>query len=103
MLTLYKKTIRRISDQGPLETSPKSGGRYISREEMESLKKVQPGDDVDRKIRAFWFPPYTGAYVEIEGNRYALVNEYILRSLVPEGTTTLHSSSSANKQKTSDV
>lgn len=33
------------------------------------------------KIRAFWFPPYTGAYMEINGEKYTLINDYILKTL----------------------
>lgn len=64
-----------------LPTTPNSGGRYISRAEMESMKEIKVGDDVPRKIRAFWFPPYDGAYITIGGNKFTLVDEYILNSL----------------------
>ena len=57
------------------------GGRYLSRKEMEEMKRINPGDDVDTKIRAFWFPPYDGAYVELDGKRYTLVNRKILEEL----------------------
>jgi methionyl-tRNA formyltransferase len=91
MLRLYKKTLRRATrDSGVLSTSSNEGGRYITRGEMEELKWVRPGDDVDRKIRAFWFPPYRGAQVEIDGTPYTLVNDEILATLAPEGVTSLH-------------
>lgn len=83
MLALYRKTIRRVARDGILPATSNKGGRYVPRKEMESMKAIKPGDDVDRKIRAFWFPPYTGAYVEINGKRYTLVNDHILRSLAP--------------------
>ena len=63
------------------------GGRYISREEMEAMKKISENDDIDRKIRAFWFPPYTGAYMEINGEKYTLINDYILKTLAKNGTS----------------
>lgn len=47
-----------------LPATPNIGGRYVSREEMEAMKEIVAGDDVNRKIRAFWFPPYDGAYVK---------------------------------------
>ncbi|MCH2159793.1 MAG: hypothetical protein MK096_13580 [Oleiphilaceae bacterium] len=77
-----------------LETRPNIGGRYISREEMELHKKINEGDDVDTKVRAFWFPPYDGAYVEIDGKRFTLISEEILRELAPEGVTHLFKKSS---------
>lgn len=59
-------------------------GVYYSRAMLERDKKVELSDDaktVDRKVRAFWFPPYHGAYVEIGGEKFSLVNEQILKKL----------------------
>lgn len=69
-----------VSD-GRLHTVPNNEGRYICRAEMESMKEVREGDDIHRKIRAFWFPPYDGAFVTIDGQKYTLVDNFILRSL----------------------
>lgn len=74
-----------------LPTTPNVGGRYVSRKEMEAMKLVEPGDDVSRKIRAFWFPPYDGACLEIEGTRYTLVNRQILESLADPEASSLFS------------
>lgn len=81
---LYRDTIERVLEHGRLPTTPNEGGRYVSRREMEELKRIQPGDDVSRKIRAFWFPPYGGAWIEHEGRRYTLVDDALLRQLSPE-------------------
>jgi len=64
-----------------LETTPNEGGTYISRDEMEQMKVISPGDDLDRKIRAFWFPPYSGATVFVDGAPYTLVNQQILEAI----------------------
>ena len=64
-----------------LDTIPNVGGRYISRTEMEAMKEVKPGDDVDRKIRAFWFPPYKGAFIRIDGKEFTLINNSLLSRL----------------------
>jgi methionyl-tRNA formyltransferase len=72
-----------------LPTTPNIGGRYISREEMEAMKRIHPGDDVARKVRAFFFPPYDGAYLEIDGTRYTLINREILQSLADPSASTL--------------
>ena len=45
------------------------------------MKEVKDGDDIDRKIRAFWFPPYDGAYIKLNGTKYSLANSFILASL----------------------
>ena len=47
----------------------------MDREEFEALRRVRPGDDLDRKLRAFWYPPYPGAVVEVDGRELTLVDE----------------------------
>ena len=81
MLDLFKKTLGRVNKQGILPCKKISGGRHLSRQQMEDLKKIQPGDNVDAKIRAFWFPPYDGANIEIDGKNYTLISRTILDSL----------------------
>jgi methionyl-tRNA formyltransferase len=50
----------------------------VSREEFHSLRRVQPGDDLGRKLRAFWYPPHPGAVVEVDGRELTLVDERVL-------------------------
>ncbi len=64
-----------------LPASPNIGGVYVGRDEMESMKEIREGDDISRKIRAFWYPPYDGAYLMINGNKYTLADRFILNSL----------------------
>jgi methionyl-tRNA formyltransferase len=42
---------------------------------------VRPGDDLERKLRAFWYPPYRGAVIEVEGRRLTLVDDALLAEL----------------------
>lgn len=92
MFELYKKTIRRIAQSSEkLPTTSNVGGRAINKKLMEAMRHIQPGDDIDRKIRAFWFPPYGGACVTIEGKEYTLVNDAILKGMTTPGTTNLRS------------
>ena len=63
---------------------PQGEGTYTDIPTRETWKKVTALDspkDIDRKIRAFWFPPYTGAQIERDGVSYTLVNDFILRDL----------------------
>lgn len=86
---LYKSVLTDVIEQGKLKSRKQfmNEGRYISRIEMEAMKKIDfEKDDVDLKIRAFWFPPYQGAYIEQNGKKYTLVNEEILDSLSKYGT-----------------
>jgi methionyl-tRNA formyltransferase len=39
---------------------------------------VRPGDDLDRKLRAFWYPPHPGAVIEFDGRTLTLVDERLL-------------------------
>lgn len=81
MVALFIKTLMRVKDEGILPSKKLTGGRHLSRNEMEQLKKIKPGDDINTKIRAFWFPPYDGANIEINGNTYTLVNRDILEQI----------------------
>jgi methionyl-tRNA formyltransferase len=64
-----------------LPRTPQESGRYVDREEFERLRRVQPGDDLERKLRAFWYPPYPGAVVEVDGRDVTLVDERLLAEL----------------------
>lgn len=44
-------------------------------------------EELDLKIRAFWFPPYSGAGFKIDGKFYTLINEQILNELQEKDTT----------------
>ena len=61
-----------------------SQGRYFSKRDLESVKdvsQIHSAAEIDRRIRALWFPPYHGAYITIEGKKYTLVNEELLKEL----------------------
>lgn len=72
-----------------LATVSNVGGRYISRAQMEAMKEIRSGDDIPRKIRAFWFPPYDGAYQLIGNQKYTLVDRFILEQLADPAISSL--------------
>jgi methionyl-tRNA formyltransferase len=78
LLALFKRVMARARDGGELPRTPQGEGRYVDREEFEALRRVRPGDDLDRKLRAFWYPPYPGAVVEVDGRELTLVSEQLL-------------------------
>ena len=45
------------------------------------MKEIKLGDNIDRKIRAFWYPPDNRAYIVVNDEKYTLVNKTILESL----------------------
>lgn len=90
LFELFVKTLgRAISNDVRLPTTPNIGGRYVSRIEMESMKEIVVGDDIARKIRAFWFPPYHGAYIVIDGQKFTLADEHILSTLADPASSNL--------------
>lgn len=87
---LFKSVLLDVMSKGRLESIKQENnqGIYISRYEMEEMKKINiENDDIDLKIRAFWFPPYNGAYIEVKGKKYTLINDYILKQLKDQDST----------------
>ena len=81
---LYRSVLRaQIESNEPFRgTMPNEGGRYVSRSMMLDLMKIDiERDDISQKVHAFWFPPYDGAYIELKGKKYTLVDSSILKEL----------------------
>jgi methionyl-tRNA formyltransferase len=76
---LFKRVMRRALAGEELPREPQGDGRYVDREEFEALRRVRPGDDLERKLRAFWYPPHPGAVIEVDGRELTLVDERLLR------------------------
>lgn len=85
------------SPGGRHPVSQNLGGRYVSRAQMEALKRVLPGEDPDIKSRAFWFPPYDGAWVQVNGQKVNIIPNCVLRSLGDPSSTSLFAEPSAEK------
>ncbi len=84
LIALFKDVIDTVCKGGHLARSTQGEGRYISRQDFEKLRKVQPSDSLDeinRKIRAFWCPPYQGAYIELHNKEFTLVNDELLERI----------------------
>jgi methionyl-tRNA formyltransferase len=78
---LFKGVMRRVLADEELPRTPQGVGRYVSREEFEAMRYVRPRDDLDRKLRAFWYPPYPGALIDVDGRDLTLVDDDTLREL----------------------
>nr|WP_237489144.1 formyltransferase family protein [Tsuneonella aeria] len=94
MEALERQALRLWSDLAAdprlLPTSENCGGRYVTRKELEAMKEIDfDTDDVRRKIRAFWFPPYDGAHINHEGAHLTLVDRSILTDLADPDSNTL--------------
>jgi methionyl-tRNA formyltransferase len=78
LLGLFERVMQLALSGRELPRAPQGMGRYVTREEFEALRAVRPGDDLERKLRAFWYPPHPGAELELEGRRLTLVDESLL-------------------------
>ena len=78
LFELFGRVMERALAGEELPRAPQGPGRYVTREEFESLRRVRPGDDVERKLRAFWYPPYPGALIEVDGRELTLVGDELL-------------------------
>lgn len=80
-LLLFKNIYDALDAGETLQGVPQKGGHYYSRKEFIELRKIKENDskeEIARKIKAFWYPPYEGAYICINGIRYTLVDEKTL-------------------------
>lgn len=84
LLEVFRWTVDRVTAGEPLPRTAQGEGRYVTREEFETLRAVRPGDDPEltaRRIRAFWYPPHDGATVEVDGQALSLVDRALLTEL----------------------
>lgn len=84
MLLLFKEVCNKIDRGEALPRSKQKGVHSVTRREFEEARRIQPEDDdeiIERKIRAFWYPPYSGATYGLNGKSYTLVSDDILYSL----------------------
>jgi len=81
---LFKDVIDEIIKKNKLPRYPNEGGRYICKEDFIKLREIKMTDnhdEIDRKIRSSWFPPHDGAFITINGKRYTVINEEILKRI----------------------
>lgn len=82
LLELFQITIARFARGETILTLPNVGGQYLTSRKLEALKLVDPNCDspevIHRKIRAFFFPPFSGAYIIVGGQKFTLVNQEIM-------------------------
>lgn len=84
LLELFKRTYYSIKNNCSFDYKKQTEGKYYSRKDFEELKQIKDTDSeevIQRKIRAFWYPPYEGAYVKLNGKKYTVLDERILKEL----------------------
>ncbi|MDO8492837.1 MAG: formyltransferase family protein [bacterium] len=82
LFELFKDVLQLFLADASIKTMPNAGGSYLTSKQLEELKKIDltrdSAADVNRKIRAFFFPPYSGAKIIIDGQDFTLINNQIL-------------------------
>lgn len=85
LFSLFCDIFDRMLRMEHFQTQKQGEGVYYSLKELEKSKFIIPEDTseiIDRKIRAFWNPPYSGAQVNIAGKNYTIINKNILDWIV---------------------
>lgn len=88
-LEQFKKVRSSLIECGGFKAKPQDlhEGHYYSRADFENAKRILPEDDeatILRKIHAFWYPPYEGAWIELGGKRFYPVTLEMIKSLEGE-------------------
>lgn len=78
LVGVFRDVLGRALAGEELPREAQGEGRYVSRTELEELRTIRPGDDVDRKLRAFWYPPWPGATIDVDGRKLTLVDDELL-------------------------
>ena len=81
LFELFKEIIKTVLEDKKLPRVKQNKGRYFSHKEFERLRQINESDSIEtinKKIRAFWYPPLPGAYIKIQGKEYSVINDEIL-------------------------
>lgn len=82
LFELFKEVMTDFLEEKSIATLANSGGTYWTKKDLELLRIINAENDtleeINRKIRAFFFPPYHGATISIKGQQFTLVNKEIL-------------------------
>lgn len=81
LVSLFRDVVDRALAGEELPRAPQGEGRYVTREQFEALRRVRRGDPpelTERRVRAFWHPPHEGATIEVAGRELTLVDRRLL-------------------------
>ncbi len=84
LFEMFKDTMEKVKCDRKVTGKPQGQGRYISKDDFERLRRIQPDDSpetIARKVRAFWYPPNGGASILIHGTEYTVIDENMLARL----------------------
>jgi methionyl-tRNA formyltransferase len=81
MLQLFIEVMKIPTRGRTLPRRPQGEGRYVNRMEFERMRRILPEDSADvveRKCRAFFYPPHGGAFLEVGGKEFTVVSPSLL-------------------------
>ncbi len=84
MVGMFDDFLSLILSGKPIPSLPQGPGRSANKAEMLAAAAIGPDDDavtIERKVRAFWYPPFTGATIELDGRSYTLIDEKSLEKI----------------------
>jgi len=84
LFSLFTEVMNLFLNGKPIRTKPNNGGLYLTWKQLDVLREVLPSDSpaaVERKVRAFFFPPYSGAYIIVGDRRFELTSPESLQLL----------------------
>lgn len=88
LVTLFEQVIALFAPGTPIPTTPNVGGLYLTSKQLEALREIHPEresvEEIHRKCRAFFFPPYEGAVLTINGERFTIVDTQILQGIAAQ-------------------
>lgn len=79
---LFRDVMEQILEGKTLKRKKQLQGNYYSIQKIEESKLIKDSDeeeDISKKIKAFWNPPYNGAQIVIKDKRYTVIDEDILQ------------------------
>ncbi len=81
---LMNRIIKKIDSNLRLDSYNQSEGHYYSMDMLNKNKEVfitDTNDIINKKINAFWYLPYEGAYIRINGEKFYLINSTVFEKL----------------------
>tara|TARA_B110000438_G_C15818626_1_gene653171 strand:- start:3549 stop:4268 length:720 start_codon:yes stop_codon:yes gene_type:complete len=81
---LFKEIINILFDSKKLKSIPQFNGQYFSKKDFEKNREIfleDSNEEIDKKIRAYWYPPFEGAYIKRKGEKIFVINKKILELL----------------------
>jgi methionyl-tRNA formyltransferase len=84
LFELFKSIIKMIFEGKDLPRKEQGKGKYFSQKDFERLRQIDENDSeeiISKKIRAFWYPPFSGACIKIKNKEYTIINDDMLKKI----------------------